>query len=413
MNTPAAAQWRRPRWQLAVLLATLAMLGPFAIDTYIPAFAGIARAFDADALHMQQTFSAYLAAFALMSLFHGAISDSVGRRAVVLAGLALFTVASVGCALSTSIAQLLLWRVVQGLSTGAGIVVSRAVVRDLFAPTQAQRLMSQITLFFGLAPALAPLIGGALFDQLGWRAVFWFLAGVGALLLWANHRLLPESLPPAQRQPLALRPLLQGYALLSSDARFIALALASAVPFNGLFIYVLSAPTFLGQHLGLAPTRFFWFFVCTISGIMAGAWTSSRLAGRVSPVHQIGLGFALMGTVASLAWLAHANWPPQVAWALPAVALYAAGWALCNPVVTLLVLDLHPQRRGMASSLQAALASALNAGVAAVVAPWAMHSTARLASAAWWFWALGLLAWLALRRRWPDLGRAALAHPPA
>ena len=146
MNPDAQKLWRAPRWALAVLLAVLGMLGPFSIDTYLPAFSGIAQSLGASPVQMQQTLSAYLFGFAFMSLFHGAISDSLGRRPVVLWGLAAFTLASAGCALSQSIGQLVFFRAMQGLCTGAGIVVARAVVRDMFSPTQAQKVMSQITI---------------------------------------------------------------------------------------------------------------------------------------------------------------------------------------------------------------------------------------------------------------------------
>ena len=160
MNPDAAQLWRAPRWALAVLLAVLGMLGPFSVDTYIPAFSGIAASTGATPLQLQQTLSAYLFGFAFMNLFHGALSDSFGRRPVVLWGLALFTLASAGCALSQSIGQLVFFRALQGLSTGAGIVVSRAVVRDMFPPSEAQKVMAQITIYFGVAPAVAPMIGG-------------------------------------------------------------------------------------------------------------------------------------------------------------------------------------------------------------------------------------------------------------
>ena len=227
MNPDAQKLWRAPRWALAVLLAVLGMLGPFSIDTYIPAFSGIAQSLGATPVQMQQTLSAYLFGFAFMSLFHGAISDSLGRRPVVLWGLAAFTLASAGCALSQSIGQLVFFRAMQGLSTGAGIVVARAVVRDMFAPTEAQRVMSQITIYFGVAPAIAPIIGGWLFVHLGWHAVFWFLTAIGVALWIANHRLLPESLHHSQRQPLNLRHLMRGYVELGTSGRFLALALAS------------------------------------------------------------------------------------------------------------------------------------------------------------------------------------------
>jgi DHA1 family bicyclomycin/chloramphenicol resistance-like MFS transporter len=410
MNPDAQQLWRAPRWALAVLLAVLGMLGPFSIDTYIPAFSGIAQSLGATPVQMQQTLSAYLFGFAFMSLFHGAISDSVGRRPVVLWGLAAFTLASMGCALSQSIGQLVFFRAMQGLTTGAGIVVARAVVRDMFAPAQAQKVMSQITIYFGVAPAIAPIIGGTLFVQLGWHSVFWFLTAVGVLLWGANYKLLPETLHLSQRQPLKVSNLLQGYWQLGLDPRFLLLALASGVPFNGMFLYVLSAPAFLGDILGLAPTQFFWFFVLTISGIMAGAWVSGRMAGKLPPKQQIKYGFLIMLLIALVNLGANWLFKAHAAWALFPIAIFAFGWAMMVPVITLLVLDLHPERRGMASSLQAFIASSANGLVAGVIAPLVMHSAVSLAAASLSMMCLGLLAWVYLHSRWPQIGRT-VEHP--
>ena len=410
MNPDAHHLWRAPRWALAVLLATLGMLGPFSIDTYIPAFAGIATSLDATPLEMQQTLSAYLFGFAFMSLFHGALSDSVGRRPVVLWGLAAFTLASVGCALSQSIGQLVFFRAVQGLTTGAGIVVSRAVVRDMFPPAQAQRVMSQITIYFGVAPAIAPMVGGVLFAHLGWHSVFWFLSGVGVVLWAANYKLLPETLHVTQRQSLKVSNLLQGYWKLGRDPRFFLLALASGIPFNGMFLYVLSAPVFLGEHMALLPTQFFWFFVLTISGIMGGAFVSGRMAGRLAPKQQIKYGFVIMLGIGVVNLLANLLFTAHVSWAMFPVAIFAFGWAMMVPVVTLLVLDLHPDRRGMASSLQAFIGSSANGLVAGVIAPLVMHSTVGLAGASLAMLSVGLLAWVGLHKRWPDIGRV-IEHP--
>ncbi|MFG6446980.1 multidrug effflux MFS transporter [Roseateles sp. BYS180W] len=392
-TSPAASLWRAPRWALAVLLAGLATLGPFSIDTYLPAFTGIAAALGATPVQMQQTLSAYLFGFALMNLFHGALSDSFGRRPVVLVGLAVFTLASAGCALAHSIGELVFWRTVQGLSAGAGMVVSRAIIRDMFAPTDAQRMMSQVTLFFGLAPAVAPLIGGVLYTYAGWPWIFWLLVLVGALLWLVNWRLLPETLTPAQRQPFAAGPLLRGYWDLLGNPRFVALVLASGIPFNGMFLYVLSAPVFLGEHLGLAPTQFFVFFVCSIGGIMAGAWWSGRLAGKIAPRVQIRWGFAIMVVVSVVNVSAHALFAPSAWWAFPLIGLFALGWSLMVPVVTLMVLDLAPERRGMASSLHSCIGSAANGLVAGVVVPLVMHSTLALALASAALMSVGLLAW--------------------
>ncbi|WP_096697269.1 multidrug effflux MFS transporter [Polaromonas sp. AER18D-145] len=405
MNPDADQLWRAPRWALAVLLALLGMLGPFSIDTYIPAFSGIARSLGATPVEMQQTLSAYLFGFAFMNLFHGALADSFGRRPVVLWGIAMFTVASAGCALSQSIEQLVFFRALQGLSTGAGIVVSRAVIRDMFPPVQAQKVMSQVTIYFGVAPAIAPIIGGWLFVHLNWHAIFWFLTGIGVLLWTANYKLLPETLHITQRQPFNVKHLMRGYWQLGSSARFFLLALASGVPFNGMFLYVLSAPEFLGSHLGLAPTEFFWFFVLTIAGIMAGAWLSGRLAGKIAPKQQIRHGFVIMLVIAVLNLAANLLFKAHVSWALFPIAVFAFGWALMVPVVTLLVLDLYPERRGMASSLQAFIGSTANGIVAGVIAPLIMHSTVALAAVSLLMMGIGLLAWLYLHHRWPEIGR--------
>ncbi|TMH07572.1 MAG: multidrug effflux MFS transporter [Betaproteobacteria bacterium] len=397
MNPDAQSLWRAPRWTLAALLACLGMLGPFSIDTYLPAFSGIAQSIDATPVQMQQTLSAYLFGFALMNLFHGALSDSFGRRPVVLWGIALFTLASVGCALSQHIAALVFFRAMQGMTAGAGIVVSRAIIRDMFPQADAQRVMSQVTIFFGVAPAVAPMVGGFLFVHVGWHSIFWFLALVGFALWALNWRMLPETLHATQVQSFHPAHLLRGYWQMVSSPRFLLLAFASGVPFNGMFLYVLSAPVFLGELLHLPPERFFWFFLLTITGIMGGAWFSGRLAGRITPQRQIRHGFVIMIAVSLLNVALNLVLPPHPAWALLPIAIFAFGWALMVPVVTLLVLDLVPERRGMASSLQACIGSLANGMVAGVIAPLVMHSTIALALASILMMGIGLVAWVWVR----------------
>ena len=340
-----------------------------------------------------------------MNLFHGALADSFGRRPVVLCAIAVFAVASVGCALSTSIGQLVFFRAMQGLSAGAGMVVSRAIIRDLFPPSDAQRVMSQVTLFFGVAPAIAPLIGGFLFVHADWHSIFWFLAAAGFVLWAANAAWLPESLHVSQRQPFEVRNLMRGYWSFVKNPIFVALVLASGIPFNGMFLYVLAAPTFLGEHLQLAPTQFWWFFVCTIGGIMGGSWLSGRLAGKVRPKDQIRRGVVIMAGIAIVNALANQVFAPHAWWALLPIAIFAFGWALMVPVVTLLVLDLAPDRRGMASSLQAAVGSLANGVVAGAIVPLVMHSTAALAWTSLAMLMIGVVAWLWVKPRLPAAAR--------
>jgi MFS transporter, DHA1 family, multidrug resistance protein len=399
MHPEADTLWRGPRWALALLLACLGMLGPFAIDTYLPAFGSMGQALNASPAQLQQTLAAYLAGFALMNLFHGALADSFGRRPVVLWGVAGFTLSSAACALAPNIESLVAARALQGMSTGAGLVVSRAIIRDLYPPADAQKVMSQVTIFFGAAPAIAPLLGGLIYAAIGWRSVFWFLASIGVALWVANWRLLPESLHADEKQSFDARNLMRGYAQLGRDPRFFALALASGIPFNGMFVYVLSAPAWLGGVLQLAPTQFFWFFCLTISGIMGGAWWSGRLAGRIEPRRQIRRGYQIMAGATLLNVALNALFVPAWWWAMLPVALFSFGWSLMVPVVTIKVLDLVPERRGMASSLQAVVGSVANALVAGVISPLVMHSGFALALTSATFLLVGWVGWQWVKRR--------------
>jgi DHA1 family bicyclomycin/chloramphenicol resistance-like MFS transporter len=288
---------------------------------------------------------------------------------------------------------------VQGLSAGSGMVVSRAIIRDMFPPADAQRVMSQVTIYFGIAPAVAPLVGGFLYAHTGWHSIFWLLVVLGAMLWVACWRVLPETLQASARQSFHPAHLLSGYWQLLRSPRFLALVFASGVPFNGMFLYVLSAPEFLGRHLHLAPTQFFWFFLLTISGIMGGAWLSGRLAGRVKPRHQVRHGFLIMLVTSVINVVLNLLFEPNAWWALLPLAVFAFGWALMVPVVTLLALDQVPERRGMASSVQACVGSLANAAVAGVVAPLVMHSTIALAFTSLGMMAIGIVAWVWVRPR--------------
>ncbi len=347
---------------------------------------------------MQQTLSAYLFGFAVMNLFHGALADSFGRRPVVLWGIAIFTLSSLGCALSQTVGHLIFFRLAQGMSSGASMVVGRAIIRDMFPPDEAQRVMSQVTIYFGVAPAVAPIVGGLLLVHFGWHAVFVFLTGVGVVMWTLSWRLLPETLHSTQVQPFHPAHLLKGYWEMFSSPRFLALALASGVPFNGMFLYILSAPVFLGDLLHLAPTHFFFLFLFTIGGIMGGAFLSGKLAGKMTKGRQIRIGFTIMFTIATLNLVLNSLFTAQAWWAIPPIGVFSFGWAMMVPVVTLLVLDQAPLRRGMASSLQACIGSVANAFVAGVISPLVMHSTVHLALASLLMSCIGIVAWFFVRK---------------
>jgi len=384
----------------ALMLAALASIGPFAIDTYLPAFEGISRSLASTPVQMQQSLSLYLVAFAVMNLFHGAISDAIGRKPVVLAGLLVFGLGSAGCALAQSIEVFLAFRFLQGLCAGAGMEVSRAMIRDLFPPDEAQRMLSLMTVFFGVAPAIAPLIGGWVYVRYGWEAVFWFLSALGFALFALHGRVLPESLAVAARRPLAIAPMLRGYRTMAGSPRFILLCLSSAVPFNGFFERNRTAPQFLGVHLRLAPDAFFWLFLATVAGIMLGSALSGRLSGRITAALQVRSGLWISALASMLNLLFTYIRPGDPVAAILPVALYTLGWALVVPAVTIRAIDLYPSRRGMASSMQSFIGGVLNSVVAGLVVPAVMHSLMGMAAVSAACLAIGWLTWV-LHERFP------------
>jgi DHA1 family bicyclomycin/chloramphenicol resistance-like MFS transporter len=380
--------------RLALLLGGLAMFGPFSIDTIFPAFPQIGAQLGANTLAMQQTISVYLIAYALMSIVHGPLSDAIGRRKVILGGLAVFALASVGCAMSRDLSTLLAFRALQGLSAGVGLIVGRAAIRDLLHGDDAQRLMSQVSMIFGIAPAIAPIIGGWILGWQRWPMIFWFLVVFSLLLLFATWIWLPETHPPAMRLSLQPRRLLRDYVGIFLNPRFQRLAAAGAFNFGALFLYIASAPAFVLGILHLNQRSFAWFFVPMISGMMIGAFVSGRTAGRISGARQSAIGFACCGVAVTVNVLYNLMVPePSVPWAVLPMMLNSFGIALVFPILTLAILDMYPRQRGSASSLQAFTSLVSNAVVAGVLSPWLSHVPLNLALGAAVFAFLGWAFW--------------------
>lgn len=368
-----------PPGALVVLLAALAALGPFSIDTYLPSFHDIGAGLQVDMLAVQQTLTAYIVPFAIMSLWHGAISDALGRRRVILYSLGLFGFASACCALAPRIEYLWAARALQGISAGAGIVISRAIVRDLFDGPAAQRLMSQITMMFAIAPAVAPVVGGRLQAAFGWRSVFVCLVLLTAALWFACWRKLPETLPRERRQTLQPGYLARTYGQVLTSPVFLLACGAVSFNFAGFFVYIMSAPVFLTRHLGLPETAFLWLFGPSMLGLLSGSWLSGRFAGRLSLRQTMLRGYCVMGTAALLNVTLNATMPPSLPWSVLPIPLYTLGMSLAMPSLTLLALDPFPMQRGLASSCQMFLQSLSNAVVAGLIAPAVWGGTLSLA----------------------------------
>jgi DHA1 family bicyclomycin/chloramphenicol resistance-like MFS transporter len=384
---------------ITVVLGALASLGPFSIDTYLPSFNDIGASLLATPLEVQQTLTAYLLPYALMTLWHGALSDALGRRRVILVSVALFALASAGCMFATRIEHLWLMRALQGITAGAGMVVARAIVRDLYDGAPAQRLIAHITMVFALAPAIAPVLGGWLQSWFGWRSVFAFLVLLGFALWLACWYLLPETLPRDQRHSLHARYLARAYWKVQTSSAFLLTCGALALNFAAFFIYVLSAPVFLMRHLGVSATGFLWLFGPAMSGLMIGAWLSGRLAGKWSAARTIAAGYLLMGTAAVLNIGLNLALPPALPWSVLPLFGFTLGMSLAMPTLTLQALDLFPEQRGLAASCQTFLQSGGNAFAAAVIALALWGSLTRLALGMGGLLLLGAGATLIQRRR--------------
>ncbi len=383
---------------LAIMLAALSMLGPFSIDTYLPAFPNIQASLNASAIEVQQTLTAYMFSFAVMILWHGALSDAFGRRNIILVALAVFAVATLGCASAHSIEYLWAFRMLQGLAAGAGVVIGRAIIRDLYAGSAAEKLLSLVTMIFSIAPAIAPMMGGWVVKHMDWRAIFLGLFVYTVLLLIYCYKRLPESLPPEKRQPFNPEFLYHSYKRVFRSPLFHLKSGAIAFNFAGMFLYVAAAPVFLVEHLGLGPDQFGWQFVPTVGGIFCGALTANRLSGKISVGRQVLIGFAFLIGAASFNLIYHALFPPMLPWSVAPLFFYTFGMSMVAPGVTLLVLDLFPTTRGIVASCQSFTLTMLGALVAGVIAPVLSHSPIALAIGQLSCTLIALSLWLGGRR---------------
>lgn len=365
---------------LTVILACLGMGGALAIDTYLPSMPAIGREFDVGPAAVQQTLSVFLFTFALMMLFYGTLSDSFGRRRVLLVSLAVYSATSLAAAFSPSFGFLLVCRALQGAAAGAGSVISAAIVQDRFSGAQAQKMMSHIMMVFGLAPAVAPVLGGYIQVHFGWRFTFYFLAAFGALMIFLVLKGLPESLPPEKRQPFHPVEIGKNYFMVMRKPQFLLLALSLGLAFGGLSLYIGSAAQFVMGILHLPETAFAWMFIPLIGGMVVGSGLSSKVAHKVSPERMTWYGFALMGASAVWGVAYNAAFAATIPWAVLPLALFTFGLAFAMPAIQVKALSLFPENRGLASSMQSFIQMMAFALVSGLAAPLLFDSALKLSS---------------------------------
>ncbi|OZA08312.1 MAG: Bcr/CflA family drug resistance efflux transporter [Methylotenera sp. 17-45-7] len=379
---------------LSVVLASLAALAPFAIDTYLPAFPALESDFQATSLQLQQSLTFYLLPYALMTLWHGAISDSIGRIAAIKWGLGVFVIASIGCAFASNVETLWFFRVLQGLSGGAGNVVARAMVRDLFSGPQAQRVMATVQMLFGIAPAVAPIIGGLLLG-IHWQAIFIFLALYAGVSLLAAMKYLPETMPIEKRVPLSAKQVFKDYKLIFGDKEFNFVVFALGANFAGFFVYVLASPVFLVKHLGLTEHQFGWMFIPTVCGMVLGSYLAKRAAGKYASAKVVKAAYVWMSIIVLANLLVCFYLPTNAIYNIVPVALFNVGMALAMPILSLAALDRHPKIRGTAASGQAFIQMALSTVSAGLIVPLVWYAPSGLAIA---MAAYVVLGWLMIRK---------------
>lgn len=294
-----------------LLLGALIALGPLSIDMYLPAFPAIEREFGAPSGSLQLTLATYFVGLALGQLFYGPLSDRFGRKPPLYFGVGLFVVAALGCALSVSVSQLAVWRFFQAVGGCACSVIAMAVIRDTVTGNEAARAISRLILVMGVAPILAPLLGGWLLTNFSWRFIFFLLVGAGIAALAAVHLKLEETRNPEHVAPLRMRSVLASYWGFFRDKTVIGYALTGACALTAVYAYIAGSPFVLIEIYGIEPQHFGWLFGSNAAGYIAGSQVNARLVrkyGAATILHRAVLAPAFMGGV--LACFALAGWLP-------------------------------------------------------------------------------------------------------
>ncbi len=353
----------------ALVLGLLSAIGPFAIDMYLPALPSIGQSLGASTGAVQASLMAFFISLGIGQIIYGPVSDMVGRKPPLYFGLALFALASVGCALAPDVETLVGLRFVQGLGACAGMVIPRAVVRDLHTGTDAARLMSLLMLVFSVSPILAPLAGSLLIESLGWRSVFWAVtvAGVAGLVLLATS--LPETRPPAQRVDSSVGSALKAYGVLLRDRRFMGLVATGAFGISSFFVYLANSSFVLIDHYGLSPRQYSIAFAVNAASFIGISQFTGKLAGRFGMVPVVKV--AVTGYVAMMVLLLACNLLGlDQLWLMIGLLLVGNGFlGLVIPTTAVLALDDHGDIAGTASALMGTLQFVTGAAMMALVGP--------------------------------------------
>jgi DHA1 family bicyclomycin/chloramphenicol resistance-like MFS transporter len=323
---------------------------------YLASLPGLTTSFDTDAASVQLTLSAFLAGFAVTQLIYGPVSDRYGRRPALLAGIGIFTLASIGCAFSTSIEMLIGWRFVQALGACSGVVLGRAMARDLFEGAAAARALSMMAMTLGVTPAVAPIFGGWFYSRFGWQSNFLVMALLGLLLGLCVLLLLSESNRRLDPTATRIGPMLRNFATLARQARYRGFVLCVAFSYAGLFAFISGSAFTLSRVFGVGPLAYGYCFSLVVIGYVGGSFIGTRLTYRYGMQAMLALGVGLcagggllMAALQSWAWAAGLSWH----WfsLVGPMMLFAAGVGLTMPQGQAGALLPFPRMAGSAASL--------------------------------------------------------------
>ena len=368
---PATATRPTLRPLLLALLALLSAFTPLSIDMYLPALPVIAADLGGTAGDIQLTLSAFLIAFGFGQIFYGPAGDRFGRRPVILAGLAAYIVASIGCAFAAEAGHLVLLRLLQGLAACGGVVLARTMVRDLAEKDQAARAMSLMHACSSIAPMLAPLIGGQVLWFFGWRAIFWVLAGIGVLAWTATWLRLPETLRAEYRQPLHLGSVLKRYGELVRHRAFMGYALTGAFQFGALFSFLSGSPFVFIERYGVEPRVYGLIFGAQVMFLTVGSLLNARFVPKVGAQRMLRAAVivpAIVGPVVLVMGIVEASTGAIGLWPfLPLFVLQIASNSFVGANAMVMALQRYPHMAGTASSLMGVMQFGIGALFGAIV----------------------------------------------
>ncbi|WJV55431.1 Bcr/CflA family multidrug efflux MFS transporter [Pectobacteriaceae bacterium CE90] len=354
------------RLRLIFILGLISMLMPIAIDMYLPALPVIAKEFNVDPGRVQMTLSAYVLGFAIGQLFYGPMSDSIGRKPVILGGVLVFTIAAAACALSQTVEQLIYMRFLHGLSAASASVVINALMRDMFSKDEFSRMMSFVILVMTIAPLLAPIIGGALLFWFSWHAIFWTISGAALMATIFVWLFIPESLPVERRQRFHLRTTLGNFSQLCRHKRVFGYMLASGFSFAGMFSFLSAGPFVYIDLNGVSPQNFGYYFALNIVVLFLMTLLNSRIVSRMGPMFMFRLGLIIqfsMGIFLLLVCAFNLGFLSLVV----GVALFVGCVATVASNAMAVILDGFPHMAGTASSLAGTLRFGLGSLIGAVL----------------------------------------------